>query len=247
MNELKDPARMLDEGSGASTQLRSLLESAVREDHPPAPHTQSVDRAVAPLLGAPLAPAGTLKAAGVLASSPVVKWGVALLIASALGTTGYLLVRAKPTAELAPPLAAPSPAPLAPTVVAPAEPAVEQKPNRAEPPVAEHVRVHRRRNRVPLTLPSGPDVAQEVLLLRRAHEALLAGAPAQALTLTDDHARAFPKGTLVQEREVIAIEALLDLGRREVALQRVERFRARFPGSAHLPRIEQLLSAEAAP
>lgn len=80
----------------------------------------------------------------------------------------------------------------------------------------------------------------EVTLLERAQRALRAD-PAAALALTDEHARQFPAGALTQEREFVAIEALAALGRRNEATTRAATFRARFPDSAHLRRLDLLL------
>jgi hypothetical protein len=92
----------------------------------------------------------------------------------------------------------------------------------------------------PAAAPSaeGPEV--EVRLLERAQDALRAR-PAEALALADDHARRFPKGMLVQEREVIAIEALVKAGRTGDAKARAARFKQRFPGSSHARRIDTLV------
>jgi hypothetical protein len=95
--------------------------------------------------------------------------------------------------------------------------------------------------------PSGgepaPDVTNresEIELLQRAQDALR-GAPAQALDLTNRHAVRFPGGALGQESEVIAIDALVRLGRVGEAQSRAAAFAARFPTSAHLPRIDALV------
>jgi hypothetical protein len=61
------------------------------------------------------------------------------------------------------------------------------------------------------------------------------------LQLTEEHARLFPEGTLVPEREVLAIEALVELGRTQEARARFADFRGRFPNSPHLPRLESTL------
>lgn len=61
--------------------------------------------------------------------------------------------------------------------------------------------------------------------------ALKNGNAQQALDLSDQAARQFPDGQLSEEREVIAIEALLALGRRVEARARTERFHVVFPGS----------------
>ena len=57
--------------------------------------------------------------------------------------------------------------------------------------------------------------------------------------------RRFPDGMLVEERELIAIEALLRVGRREMADARAMRFRDAHPSSVHLPRLDRLLAGAA--
>jgi hypothetical protein len=64
--------------------------------------------------------------------------------------------------------------------------------------------------------------------------------PAAALALVDDHARRFPKSELRQERELIALDALIALGRFSEARARARSFRQMFPGSAHVRRLEAL-------
>ncbi|MBX3264876.1 MAG: hypothetical protein KF782_34710, partial [Labilithrix sp.] len=86
---------------------------------------------------------------------------------------------------------------------------------------------------------TGPEA--EVRLLERAQDALRAR-PAEALALAEDHARRFPQGMLAQEREVIAIEALMKTGRASEANARAARFKARFPGSSHTRRIDALVA-----
>ncbi|MBX3201256.1 MAG: hypothetical protein KF894_24175, partial [Labilithrix sp.] len=86
---------------------------------------------------------------------------------------------------------------------------------------------------------TGPEA--EVRLLERAQDALRAR-PAEALALADDHARRFPTGMLAQEREVIAIEALMKTGRTSDANARASRFKARFPGSSHTRRVDTLVA-----
>jgi hypothetical protein len=79
----------------------------------------------------------------------------------------------------------------------------------------------------------------EVDYLRRA-QVLLATSPAEALGLIEDHPRLYPRGVLAQEREVIAIDALVRLGRRSEAAARAAAFRAAFPRSAHASRVTAL-------
>ncbi len=90
-------------------------------------------------------------------------------------------------------------------------------------------------------LPANPPVPSETALLDRGHQALRSQNAAAALAAAEEHARAYPRGTFAQEREVIAIEALVALGRRPEAAKRAARFRAAFPGSAHQARIDSLV------
>jgi outer membrane protein assembly factor BamD (BamD/ComL family) len=76
-------------------------------------------------------------------------------------------------------------------------------------------------------------------LLRARQE--LSSDPSGALALTQEHARRFPSGTLSQEREVLAIEALARLGRTSEARRRLDAFRSRFPQSPHVARLATLV------
>ena len=87
------------------------------------------------------------------------------------------------------------------------------------------------------------DLVAEARLLARAEAALRAGAPAQTLTLAEQHADQYRGGSLREERERLAIEALLALGRRSDAETRARRFRATFPDSVQQTRIDELLRA----
>jgi len=80
----------------------------------------------------------------------------------------------------------------------------------------------------------------EIALLRDAR-ATLAVDPAEALAITERHRAAFPRGALGQEREIIAITALVKLGRTEAAQKRAEQFRAAHPTSAYLVQLERIL------
>jgi hypothetical protein len=80
----------------------------------------------------------------------------------------------------------------------------------------------------------------ELALVARA-QAALARTPGAALSIVGEHERRFPEGALVQEREVIAIDALLRLGRQADAEARATRFHQRFPTSAHGRRVDVLL------
>jgi hypothetical protein len=92
--------------------------------------------------------------------------------------------------------------------------------------------------------PAATDDGEELRLLARAHRAL-AGDPALALTLAAEHERRFPLPSMDQEREIITITALVDLGRTAEARQRAERFAREHPGSAYVGRIQTILGRSA--
>jgi len=82
--------------------------------------------------------------------------------------------------------------------------------------------------------------ATEFELVQRAQAALASDAN-RALTLANEHAVAYPKGELVEEREVIAIEALAQLGRSEEASRRSLAFVRRFPETPYTARLEKAI------
>jgi len=89
-----------------------------------------------------------------------------------------------------------------------------------------------------------PTCAGEIELVERADAALRTGDPRRALELTREHAQRCAEGTLVQERERIAIEALAQLGRTSEVRARARSFEKRFPSSPHVWRIRSLAERE---
>jgi hypothetical protein len=88
-----------------------------------------------------------------------------------------------------------------------------------------------------------PAEMDEGELLSQAFAALQAGDGAVALALTREH-RALTGTALSQERERIAIEALVQLGQRSTAKARAEAFARRFPNSTYLLRINALFRSD---
>jgi hypothetical protein len=78
-------------------------------------------------------------------------------------------------------------------------------------------------------------LARERALLDVARGALEREDPSSALDVTDRHAHVYPTGFLAQEREAMAVRALVMLGRTEEARARVGRFRTAYPDSILLP------------
>ena len=85
------------------------------------------------------------------------------------------------------------------------------------------------------------DRPTEIELLRAARRNI-ATSPARALDIVGEHQERFPRGALAQEREALAVEALVRVGRRAEARRRAERFLQRHPDSVHRSRIETILS-----
>ena len=86
-------------------------------------------------------------------------------------------------------------------------------------------------------------LAEEQALVDRARAALSRGRAADAKAATDEHVRRFPHGSLSEEREVLAIQALLGEGNRDGAKARADRFRKAYPRSVFLPSVERLVGA----
>lgn len=93
----------------------------------------------------------------------------------------------------------------------------------------------------PTTAPPALLGPSELETVSAADSALRRGDAAEALKWAEAARKMFPQGTLVQEREVVAIEALVLLGRRLEAETRFEAFVAAFPASGHLPRLKAKL------
>ena len=91
--------------------------------------------------------------------------------------------------------------------------------------------------------PAASSLAAERAMLDDARGALGSGDAAKALALADEHGRHFPRAQLGEEREAIAIQALVALGRNDEARGRAARFRAATPNSLFLPAIDSSLQS----
>lgn len=88
--------------------------------------------------------------------------------------------------------------------------------------------------------PDKPEAARalsEVELLFEARKQMQRE-PRAALVLLDEHKTRFEDGQLAPEREVLAIEVLRKLGQTTAATARLRAFRARYPDSLHLRRLD---------
>jgi hypothetical protein len=202
------------------------------------PASESPPRVPEPVPASPATPLFGSKAAWIVA-------GAAVLGAVALWTTrGASPTAPAPRADA--PLALPAPVPERPAPPAPpvaAEPAIAtvspaDLPTAREPLVAPSARTI---VRAPSSTPEQAE-GEEIALLARAHEALR-GRPADSLALCREHEQRFASGHFAQEREAVAIEALVYLNRRAEAQRRLDAFRDRHPTSSHRAHLEELFSA----
>jgi hypothetical protein len=136
-----------------------------------------------------------------------------------------------------------------PKAVAPSRAAqvAEPSPRVTEPPSPAHVVAPHAeaaaRAPAPTPAPANPPAgakSTEAELLRDARQVLDRN-PLVALSLCDEHQASYPGGGLTQERELIAIAALLRLGRTSSAESRAARFRASYPRSPYLARLDRLV------
>ena len=227
-----DPPRLVSAGSPASEPLRRALDAG-RAELPTSDQMGRVASGLAPLLGpgsggdgsggsAPASSGAGASGATITAA----KVTLVALIGGTLAVGGGTWVRtaieqSEPHSRA--PRGVSLPERLAPSSREPprSTPAVETRPASA-PSV------------------SVPSATTEIELLERAQDAL-PSSPALTLRLLREHAVRFPDGMLSQEREVLAIDALLRAGQRESAITRAQRFATRWPASAHNRRISVLI------
>ena len=250
---MSDPVRTLDDPS-ASPALKALLGSAMH-DGPSAADLARLAGRLGPLLvaAAPVSAAaatGSTAATGAAATktAAVATGGVLkLTVIAAVGGTviaagafqagrSYEEVHAPPprVVEKVVTVSVPVPAPSLPEPVVIPEPVVAPEPA----PAPKRPGVHTKQQ------PPAPAPAAkltEVELLEKAMSAMKAGDPKAALELTQRHAREFASGALIQEREMLAIEALVKLGRAGEARLKADAFRQKYPTSSHLLRLDALV------
>ena len=201
--------------------------------------TAGAAKASAAKASAALSPAATPALAG-LASSKALLIGAGIwLIGGATGAALYgafqhehvrVVYVDRPVVMSPTPTLAPSAAALAPSLepsTANAAPAVRAAPSALSSSAARS---------------EGSQLARERALLDIARAAAARGEPALAFERAERHRRQFPHGRLAEEREALAIRALIALGRSDEARARANAFRASYPNSFLTPVIDSALS-----
>lgn len=215
MNEFTDPPRLFESADNA------LLREGLRDM---ASEIASVEQL------ASLESSLTAQVAGTAAKLAAPSIGVGkIVLSAALGTSllvggTYASMSVRKTTPAAKPemeLYAPAPMPAPPVVPLPPAPSLPAAPAAKASPAAVHV-------------------ASESELLGQAQDAL-AAAPARALRLCDLHQKSYPDGMLSQERDVVAIDALMRLHEPHKAAARARSFLKAHPESTYGLRIRQIV------
>jgi len=94
----------------------------------------------------------------------------------------------------------------------------------------------------PPLVTAAPTLGADLRLLTEAQQSLGAE-PAKALSLCNEHAKRFPTSKFAQERETLAVVALVSLGRTEEAQKRADAFKTTYPDSPNIRRLERILSS----
>jgi hypothetical protein len=239
MTDERDMPRWTAPGSEVPHELRQLISESRNQVGTPdqvAALSQQLAGILGPGASLPVPPPLPLPAPSRLAS----RW-VAGLVGGTNTVVALLSLWRDPTPMEAPappppsPLSTPEIAPPAPSVAAPPSATLETAPA-VEPeapaaPAKPSPGANRTREPARTTSPGA-----EAALLEKARAALPAR-PAEALRIAQEHARSFKRGILTEEREVIAIQALRQLGRKAEADQRAAQFERKYRGSVHQNKI----------
>jgi len=191
--------------------------------------------------------AKTLAALGLGGSAAVSAGAVSMATSSVLSKVGWtkLLLFSGLGATVAAPVGYVAWRHAHPQAVAVTAPAVAPRPAES-PVVAQREPVHSVENSAPAPsvapkvetrATSASALAAELSALDAARTRLSSGDATGALTKLDDYARAYPRGRLVLEAEVLRIDALSKAGQKPQAKRRAEAFLRRHPNSVLATRV----------
>jgi hypothetical protein len=132
--------------------------------------------------------------------------------------------------------------------------ATTARPSRGTARAERHARREANANREPasraayvqpsdITQREGDSKRSEIELLRTARLAL-AAQPREAYRLTEQHRTEYPQGVFTQERDALAVEALLRAGNLALARGLAESFVKRYPSSPHAHRFREAMNLQ---
>ncbi|MET0790444.1 MAG: hypothetical protein ABW061_02895 [Polyangiaceae bacterium] len=230
-----DSLRALGPGSEPPAEVKQRVAGALFA-------TLAASALTKPPVSASVHPAPSLL--GGVASSKVLAVAAGIWLAG--GVAGAALYRALRPAEVRVMyLERPAP-PIATAVPSAIEPAVElSAPSTPSGPAsAAWGRIITARERKGTGSENSSELARERALLDRARADAAHGEPGHAFDVTEQHRQRFPQGRLTEEREALAIRALLSLGRTADARARAQTFRSTYPNSFLMPALESALSSQ---
>ncbi len=218
------------------SRLRGRLATAIPGMAPPPPPPSSP----APSAPAPSAPHGLS-----LLHHPI-RFGLATFAIGGLVGAGVHAGLAPSAPIAAPPIAQTAPAPVVAPVPPPAPPPPIPAPVAPPPaPIVQPPAVVHHAPRPPSPLPhddapAGRDtaLAAETALVEIARSALARRDVPGCIDALQRHLAQFPNGQLVEERESLWVQALVNDGQLAAAKDRANKFRQRFPHSLLLPAID---------
>jgi hypothetical protein len=184
------------------------------------------------------------------------KWLVVLSVTGAVAVSGGVAVRQMQTSRVVPSAPARSaqairgpatvsssmrlevqPPASAVLVVAPAESVVSRPIASIQPPATPPTQFAR------VSASPMPTFSVEVSTLDQARAAIADDEPARALSILDEYAGQFPRGTMEPEASVLRIEALLRAGDRSAAERAAHAFLRTNPSSPYGRRVQSLLGS----
>jgi hypothetical protein len=252
MSNPNEPTRWLDDPHDLPQELRGSLREYA--DVGPTPELRDrMYRAIGDAAALPSdVPSASAASEATRPALALSRGKLGLLAALLVGTAALYQTRHTPEAEPArvqaalPPSLPVHPASPPPVVAASLSDRTPELPAKSKIAARRHVPDRHTTSEPPPSVETehtpATDPTAELTLLAQARRALTIS-PARSLALVADHAAHYPKGMFVQEREVIAIEALVKLQRKDEARKRAAEFERAHPRSPHLERLRVTLSA----
>lgn len=237
---MNEPRRLREE---AESNLELVLLEA-GTSYRSSPNARAKTLAALGLAGSAAVSAGAVSAASSSLLSKL-SWGKLLVLSSVgagvLVPVGYMaLHRAHPEANqlvsTAVPAATPEQRAKQPAAEEEPQPEIEIQPLAALPPLEEE-----QPSRPQPRVAPGNALGAELAALDAVRGKLASGDASAALQQLDDYFRAYPRGRLVLEAEVLRIDALSRSGQGELAKQRAESFLRRHPNSVLASRVRGYL------
>jgi len=233
-----------DELPPLSSPVASLLDAERDAFESPSPEVHAD-------LAKRLASLGPVPAAPASPASPVLR--VEALGASTLAKAAALLVAGGIAGSLIATLARPTPVRSEARVVKVEAPSPAPTPQASSIPVPVPEPLPSVSSESPTPLPAAPlpaqsvargddrSLARERALIETARSAVIRRDGQAAVAATADHLQQFPNGRLAEEREALAVQGLMLVGRVSEAQARAERFKGRYPNGLFLPIVEAAL------